>query len=125
MSTLLLIAFKRQSQGIFANTLSHAQVNNSNLYNSIRVELTEPFLLIQTRMKQLERVQSACDLMRKVMRFLYTAKRLKSYLEGSQKLPEAAECLYEIGMFLLIELILQPSNAPTSLLLCRTNLSVL
>ncbi|ELR14443.1 golgi family protein, putative [Acanthamoeba castellanii str. Neff] len=62
---------------------------------SIRSELSEPFLLIQARTTQLERVQSSCDVLRQITRFLYLAKKLRSHLD-TQRLPEAAECLYEL-----------------------------
>jgi hypothetical protein len=41
-------------------------------------------------------MQSSCDVLRQITRFLYLAKKLRSHLD-TQRLPEAAECLYELG----------------------------
>jgi hypothetical protein len=42
------------------------------------------------------REQTSCDVLRQITRFLYLAKKLRSHLDA-QRLPEAAECLYELG----------------------------
>lgn len=46
---------------------------------------------------QLSRLQAACELLRKVIRFLYLARKLKSHLQGgSRELPKAAQCVLEL-----------------------------
>jgi hypothetical protein len=64
---------------------------------STRVSL--PYTKIQERTQQLSRLQSACDLLRKVIRMLYLVKRLKSLLQGgNREIAKVAQTFSEIGM---------------------------
>ena len=65
----------------------------------ITAEITEPASLLKSRTLQLSRLQSACDLLRKIIRFLYLARKLKSHLQaGSRELAKAAQCILELEL---------------------------
>jgi hypothetical protein len=66
---------------------------------STRVSL--PYTKIQERTQQLSRLQSACDLLRKVIRMLYLVKRLKSLLQGgNREIAKVAQTFSEIDQLL-------------------------
>eukprot|EP00118_Oscarella_pearsei_P006868 m.32054 g.32054 ORF g.32054 m.32054 type:complete len:832 (+) comp31589_c0_seq8:1605-4100(+) len=63
----------------------------------MKIRVVEPFEKITTRTAQLQRLQSACDLLRKVIRVIYLVKRLHTLLQGgSRELAKAAQSLYEL-----------------------------
>lgn len=64
---------------------------------SLKRDLTEPYLTMKTRTEQAQRVFTACELLRKVLRFLLVSQNLKAHLaNGVRELPKAAQCLYEL-----------------------------
>lgn len=48
----------------------------------IASEITEPLQAIQQRTLQLQRIHEACELLRKISRFLLLAKKLRGHIEG-------------------------------------------
>eukprot|EP01104_Vermistella_antarctica_P000795 TRINITY_DN10905_c0_g1_i1.p1 TRINITY_DN10905_c0_g1~~TRINITY_DN10905_c0_g1_i1.p1 ORF type:complete len:881 (+),score=171.55 TRINITY_DN10905_c0_g1_i1:217-2859(+) len=65
--------------------------------STIKSNLSEPCSIIQTRTLQLERLQNASELLRKVRRFLSVSSKLTRVLSvGNRELPKAALCVYEL-----------------------------
>ncbi|KAM8972101.1 conserved oligomeric Golgi complex subunit 5 [Pelodytes ibericus] len=63
----------------------------------IRVKIVDPYNKIVSRTAQLARLQSACDLLRRIIRILYLSKRLQGQLQGgSRELTKAAQSLNEL-----------------------------
>lgn len=64
----------------------------------IHRQITEPYEKIKTRTSQLRRLQTTCDLLRRVIRISYLTKRLESQLKGGTKeTTKAAQSLNELG----------------------------
>lgn len=64
----------------------------------IHQQITEPYEKIKTRTSQLRRLQTTCDLIRRVIRISYLTKRLESQLKGGTKeTTKAAQSLNELG----------------------------
>ncbi|XP_056429563.1 conserved oligomeric Golgi complex subunit 5 isoform X1 [Hyla sarda] len=63
----------------------------------IRTKIVDPYNKIVSRTSQLARLQSACDLLRRIIRILYLSKRLQSQLQGgSREITKAAQSLNEL-----------------------------
>ncbi|XP_063783130.1 conserved oligomeric Golgi complex subunit 5 isoform X2 [Pseudophryne corroboree] len=63
----------------------------------IRAKIVEPYNKIVSRTAQLARLQSACDLLRRIIRILYLSKRLQGQLQGgSREITKAAQSLNEL-----------------------------
>jgi hypothetical protein len=76
------------------------QIDCNSKERRIATEITEPALLVRSRTLQLSRLQSACELLRKVIRFLYLARKLKGHLQaGTRELAKSAQCVLELGMY--------------------------
>ena len=61
-------------------------------------KIVDPYQKIVSRTAQLARLQSACDLLRKVIRMLYLLKRLKSQMQGgTREITKVAQTFSEIG----------------------------
>jgi hypothetical protein len=56
----------------------------------IKQEITEPFRVIQLRTRQLERMHTCCELLRRVLRFVQHARRLRSHLAKADLAKAAA-----------------------------------
>eukprot|EP01136_Pigoraptor_vietnamica_P036041 Opistho-1_new@9359 len=68
----------------------------------IRSRVAEPYAIIEAKTTQLARLQAACDVLRRVIRFLYLSRRLKGLMEGgSREAAKAAQTLSEIDSLLL------------------------
>ncbi|CAH2275775.1 conserved oligomeric Golgi complex subunit 5-like [Pelobates cultripes] len=64
----------------------------------IRGKIIDPYNKIVSRTAQLARLQSACDLLRRIIRILYLSKRLQGQLQGgSREITKAAQSLNELG----------------------------
>ena len=64
----------------------------------ISAKIVDPYQKIVSRTAQLARLQSACDLLRKVIRMLYLLKRLKSQMQGgTREITKVAQTFSEIG----------------------------
>eukprot|EP00039_Didymoeca_costata_P020153 m.340253 g.340253 ORF g.340253 m.340253 type:complete len:767 (+) comp19209_c0_seq1:136-2436(+) len=67
-------------------------------FQRIQDKVTTPYKLIQTRAAQLIRLQSACEILRRTLRYLYLAKRLKTQLQGgNREVAKAAATLTELN----------------------------
>lgn len=65
--------------------------------NRMIVDIGEPASVIYSRTLQLSRIQAACELLRKVIRFLYFSRKLKSHLQqGARELAKAAQCVLDL-----------------------------
>ncbi|XP_053572547.1 conserved oligomeric Golgi complex subunit 5 isoform X1 [Bombina bombina] len=63
----------------------------------IRAKIVDPYNKIVSRTAQLARLQSACDLLRRIIRILYLSKRLQGQLQGgSREITKAAQSLNEL-----------------------------
>ncbi|XP_077120900.1 conserved oligomeric Golgi complex subunit 5 isoform X2 [Ranitomeya variabilis] len=63
----------------------------------IRTKIVDPYNKIVSRTAQLARLQSACDLLRRIIRILYLSKRLQGQLQGgSREITKAAQSLNEL-----------------------------
>uniref|UniRef100_A0A8C5R7Q9 Conserved oligomeric Golgi complex subunit 5 n=1 Tax=Leptobrachium leishanense TaxID=445787 RepID=A0A8C5R7Q9_9ANUR len=63
----------------------------------IRAKIIDPYNKIVSRTAQLARLQSACDLLRRIIRILYLSKRLQGQLQGgSREITKAAQSLSEL-----------------------------
>ncbi|XP_053319174.1 conserved oligomeric Golgi complex subunit 5 [Spea bombifrons] len=63
----------------------------------IRTKIVDPYNKIISRTAQLARLQSACDLLRRIIRILYLSKRLQGQLQGgSREITKAAQSLNEL-----------------------------
>ncbi|KAM4676724.1 conserved oligomeric Golgi complex subunit 5 [Discoglossus pictus] len=63
----------------------------------IRAKIVDPYNKIVSRTAQLARLQSACDLLRRIIRILYLGKRLQGQLQGgSREITKAAQSLNEL-----------------------------
>ncbi|KAG9490032.1 hypothetical protein GDO78_005767 [Eleutherodactylus coqui] len=63
----------------------------------IRIKIVDPYNKIVSRTAQLARLQSACDLLRRIIRILYLSKRLQGQLQGgSREITKAAQSLNEL-----------------------------
>uniref|UniRef100_A0A6I8QCX2 Conserved oligomeric Golgi complex subunit 5 n=1 Tax=Xenopus tropicalis TaxID=8364 RepID=A0A6I8QCX2_XENTR len=63
----------------------------------IRTKIVDPYNKIVSRTAQLARLQSACDLLRRIIRILYLSKRLQGQLQGgSREITKAAQSLSEL-----------------------------
>ncbi|KAM9312504.1 conserved oligomeric Golgi complex subunit 5 [Gastrophryne carolinensis] len=63
----------------------------------IRAKIVDPYNKIVSRTAQLARLQSACDLLRRIIRILYLSKRLQGQLQGgSREITKAAQSLSEL-----------------------------
>eukprot|EP00066_Takifugu_rubripes_P022163 XP_011611429.1 PREDICTED: conserved oligomeric Golgi complex subunit 5 [Takifugu rubripes] len=63
----------------------------------IRSKIVEPYNKIVARITQLDRLQVACDLLRRIIRILYLSKRLQGQLQGgSREITKAAQSLNEL-----------------------------
>uniref|UniRef100_A0A8C5WM34 Component of oligomeric golgi complex 5 n=1 Tax=Leptobrachium leishanense TaxID=445787 RepID=A0A8C5WM34_9ANUR len=68
----------------------------------IRAKIIDPYNKIVSRTAQLARLQSACDLLRRIIRILYLSKRLQGQLQGgSREITKAAQSLSELGRWVL------------------------
>ncbi|CAB3988381.1 Conserved oligomeric Golgi complex subunit 5 [Paramuricea clavata] len=64
----------------------------------IHQQISDPYEKIRTRTSQLRRLQTTCDLLRRVIRISYLTKRLESQLKGGVKeTTKAAQSLNELG----------------------------
>lgn len=64
----------------------------------IHQQITEPYEKIKTRTSQLRRLQTTCDLLRRVIRISYLTKRLETQFKGGTKeTTKAAQSLNELG----------------------------
>ncbi|XP_068132384.1 conserved oligomeric Golgi complex subunit 5 isoform X2 [Hyperolius riggenbachi] len=64
----------------------------------IRAKIVDPYNKIVSRTAQLARLQSACDLLRRIIRILYLSKRLQGQLQGgSREITKAAQSLNELA----------------------------
>ena len=71
----------------------------------ISTKIVDPYQKIVSRTAQLARLQSACDLLRKVIRMLYLLKRLKSQMQGgTREITKVAQTFSEIGMHVYVHL---------------------
>jgi len=65
--------------------------------NKIKLDITEPYLLVKTRTIQLDRMQNASELLRRILRFLFVSSKLRRHMgSASRELPKAAQCLFEL-----------------------------
>jgi hypothetical protein len=64
----------------------------------ISSKIIDPYQKIISRTAQLTRLQSACDLLRKIIRMLYLIKRVKTQMQGGLKeISKVAQTFNEIG----------------------------
>jgi len=65
--------------------------------NRIRTKVGEPYKKIQARTSQLERLQSTCDVLRRIIRLQRISKRLKIQLQGGIKdITKSAQSIREL-----------------------------
>eukprot|EP01114_Cavostelium_apophysatum_P021150 TRINITY_DN7293_c0_g1_i1.p1 TRINITY_DN7293_c0_g1~~TRINITY_DN7293_c0_g1_i1.p1 ORF type:complete len:805 (-),score=214.23 TRINITY_DN7293_c0_g1_i1:12-2381(-) len=65
--------------------------------DKIAKDISEPSSLIKARTTQLSRLQACCELLRKVIRFLYLSRKLQGHIQGgSRELAKAAQCVLEL-----------------------------
>ncbi|KNC73646.1 hypothetical protein SARC_13795, partial [Sphaeroforma arctica JP610] len=63
----------------------------------IMSRIDEPHKRMQTKLRQLERIQYACDILRRTIRFLYVLKRLRDQVQlGDRHIPKAAQSLADL-----------------------------
>eukprot|EP00002_Diphylleia_rotans_P041079 TRINITY_DN9902_c0_g1_i1.p1 TRINITY_DN9902_c0_g1~~TRINITY_DN9902_c0_g1_i1.p1 ORF type:complete len:849 (+),score=175.63 TRINITY_DN9902_c0_g1_i1:59-2605(+) len=68
---------------------------------NVEEDITTPFIDIQARTIQLERMHMTCELLRKILRLLYLTQRLREHLKGGvTDLAKAAQSLFEIDIIL-------------------------
>ena len=83
----------------------------------IRSRISDPFKHLQLRTLQLSRLQTACDLLRGVIRMLFLAKKLRGQVYGGQKeIIKAAQTLSDIAY-------LQTDTDLTGILVLREDLT--
>eukprot|EP00040_Diaphanoeca_grandis_P029875 m.175790 g.175790 ORF g.175790 m.175790 type:complete len:775 (+) comp31830_c0_seq1:347-2671(+) len=70
----------------------------SSSIERIHDKVQKPYTKIVARTSQLMRLQSACELLRRTLRFMYLAKRLKGQLQGgNREIAKAATTITEIN----------------------------
>ncbi|RKO88423.1 Golgi transport complex subunit 5-domain-containing protein, partial [Blyttiomyces helicus] len=70
-------------------------------FERVRAKIRDPYLAIQACTLQLDRIQAASEVLRRVMRFLYLVRRLDTQLPGGEKdLPKAALSINELESIL-------------------------
>jgi len=70
----------------------------SKSFERIQEKVSVPYQSIVTRTKQLMRLQSACEILRRTLRYLYLAKRLNGQLRGgAREISKAAATLTELN----------------------------
>ena len=57
----------------------------SSALERVQTRITEPYNKVSTRTKQLQRLQEACDYVRRIIRLLYLSKRLRVQVENIEK----------------------------------------
>ncbi|KAJ3284748.1 Conserved oligomeric Golgi complex subunit [Borealophlyctis nickersoniae] len=66
-------------------------------FDRVRAKIVEPYEQIQGRTRQLEHIQAAAEVLRRVIRFLYLVRRLETQLPGGEReLAKAALSLSEM-----------------------------
>lgn len=71
------------------------QKNIYDIYKDIR----KPFDVVKSKTLELERLHIACEILRKIIRFLYLSKKLKQHLHvGPRELTKAAQFLQELQL---------------------------
>ncbi|XP_040199470.1 conserved oligomeric Golgi complex subunit 5 [Rana temporaria] len=78
--------------------MMHARIGAlQSAIDRIRAKIVDPYNKIVSRTAQLARLQSACDLLRRIIRILYLSKRLQGQLQGgSREITKAAQSLNEL-----------------------------
>jgi hypothetical protein len=70
----------------------------SKSFERIHTKVAIPYASIVTRTDQLSRLQGACEILRRTLRYLYLAKRLRGQLRGgAQEVAKAASTLTELN----------------------------
>ncbi|KAJ3067973.1 Conserved oligomeric Golgi complex subunit, partial [Quaeritorhiza haematococci] len=89
-----------QLDPVLEKVKQNVQSLNSSL-DRIRAKIKTPYERIQQRTLQLERIQSASDVLRRVIRFLQLSRRLEAQIQdGERGLAKAALCINEIESIL-------------------------
>ena len=79
----------------------------------VTTQVTEPYNKISTRTAQLARLQTACELLRKIIRLIYLIKRLKSLMRGgSKEIAKIAQTISEIGELQIVDRICLLQTVP-------------
>ncbi|KYQ89828.1 oligomeric Golgi complex component [Tieghemostelium lacteum] len=79
------------------DSLKQGVDNLETSINRMKLDIGEPFNKVSLKIKQLERVQYTCELLRKIIRYLTLVKKLKSNLQSHQRdLSKAAQSIAEI-----------------------------
>ena len=92
-----------QATGIetLEGVLNSIQTRCQSLVKSVdrvKTQVTEPYNRIASRTRQLRRLQTTCDYLRRIIRILHLSKRLKTQMKsGSRELTKAAQTLDELS----------------------------
>ncbi len=85
---------------------SHSIQGFSASIERLKARISEPHDKLQTQTLMLSRLQSSCELLRRIIRILGLSKRLEGYLQaGSKEITKSAQTLSELGNFYLAYII--------------------
>lgn len=91
-----------QATGIetLEGVLNSIQARCQSLVKSVdrvKTQVTEPYNRIASRTRQLRRLQTTCDYLRRIIRILHLSKRLKTQMKaGNREITKAAQTLDEL-----------------------------